>query len=145
MGEHVKSILERGKFVHLIDARIADIKIAKKIEGKEEKEIVAVPGIKGKIDKIHVQEQRLPDLIHFGVVEGTVISHSNNKVMLEEKYKIPAGKGWGSRKIPLMLKSDVSGNFTGARMFAHAKLYGSTPDGSQIVHGLVDVFRIVGP
>ena len=122
--------IEKGDNIFIKDATLTNIKIGKKDdEGNwtnEEK-----LGIKVAMTRIH-KMRSVDTPINCGLLEGIVTAHSESKLIIENRYRLPSTNEWKSRSVPVKIDESIEyysrgTSLEGQRVFIRGEV-NSTPD-----------------
>lgn len=125
VGQYVVSTLEKGKNIFINDITLSLIKFSKKLDDgswTDEEKL----GLKANIGNITFLDS--PSLtINTGFLKGKVVSHTNDRIIVEHSYRNPIDNTWKTRPIPVLIKSDINymfkdKNLVGNQVFVNGEI-----------------------
>ena len=141
LAEHIKHTISKDKFIVAHECLVTGIPFSKKKDDGEW-ETIHKPGLKTTVRRISLLDRR-PEEINVGLIQGKVVTHSKDKIIVEDRYRIPSTGEWKSRNIPLLLPRVATNSLVGKSILAQAQACGVTPEGESKFFGLVEKFMIL--
>ena len=123
--DFLQSRLTAGTFFFTYDVLMTNISRSRKVNDQWEN--YDEMGYKGKLYNIASAPRRFSP-VNAGCVSGRVLQHSDNKLIVAERYRLPSNNEWKEREIPVLTKNIVS-DLTNKEVVVYGQICGRTPNG----------------
>lgn len=137
IGNILEQKLNPNAFIFASDCTVKPISRSKKKEDGSW-ENYKETGLAVKARNVLVADIRFTSFNN-GIIEGKVIKQKGDKVLVEERYRIPGKVGndaFGSRQVPLLLINGSKLDIENRYIYAVTKICGKDPDGKSSLYGV---------